>query len=121
MTPRSRHRRISLVSACLLGISCRLYTQQPPASATLIFHFERAGLPVPEYTLTVHEDGTGTYTASYTAPAPETNPRYAAAATVASPPQLVTRPITLSHATTARLFDRVRSTSHFQGGCESHQ
>ena len=93
---------------------------QPPA--VLSFHFERTGLPVPEYTLTVHEDGTGTYAATYLAPPPDSS-RYGpsnVSSPVAAPAQ-VTRPITLSPQTTARLFERVRSTNGFRGGCDSKQ
>jgi hypothetical protein len=94
-----------------------LNAQQPPS--VLVYHFEHAGLPVPEYTLTLQEDGSGTYAATYTAPPIDS--RYGSPAAAVAPPTKTTRPITLTQATTARLFERVRATNHFQGGCESKQ
>ena len=112
MMTRTHH----LLPALLFATSA-LCAQQPPA--VLLYHFEHPGLPVPEYTLTVQEDGTGTYAATYVEPAADS--RYASPIAVASPPVKVTRPISLTPTTTARLFERVRSTNHFQGGCESKQ
>ena len=92
----------------------------PPANAVLVFHFEHPGLPVPEYTLSLHEDGTGTYSATYAA-APSSGSYYAPASMSASAAASTNRPVTVSHATTVRLFEKVRATNHFQGGCESRQ
>jgi hypothetical protein len=91
---------------------------QPPAAETLTFHFERAALPVPEYTFTLHKDGSGTYTASYAAQVPSSKyaPTYPGVA--AAPVTPTTRPITLSPKTTALLFDRARSADNFRT-CES--
>ena len=104
----------------LLLLSALGACAQPPSSAVLMFHFERPGLPVPEYTLTVHEDGSGTYAATYTAPPPDphSGSSYVAAQAAAAPTQ-VARPILLSAPTTARLFERVRSTNQLRDGCES--
>ena len=113
MTTRPYH----LLPALLMLATSTLCAQAAPA--VLVYHFEHAGLPVPEFTLTVKEDGTGTYAATYTAPPLDS--RYASPSAVVAPPTNTTRPITLTPATTARLFERVRSTNHFQGGCESKQ
>ena len=86
----------------------------------IAFHFVNPGLPVPDFTLTIHEDGRGTYTATYIAPPPDSRygPSYVAAnATPAT--TKVTQAIVLTPATTAQLFERVRSTDHFHNGCES--
>jgi hypothetical protein len=115
MMPRLHH----LLPALLLLAAPALPAQQPPAAAVIVYHFERPGLPVPEFTLTVHEDGSGSYAATYTAPPVDS--RYASPAAVAAAPTKITRPISLSQATTARLFERVRATNHLQGGCESKQ
>ena len=95
--------------------------QSPSASqaATLTFHFERPGLPVPTYTLVLHPDGTGTYQAQY---APVTQPasRYGGVdASASAPPESVSMPILLSEATTARLFERARTVGYFEHPCES--
>ena len=108
------------LSAILLLSGISACAQQPPASV-LVFHFERPGLPVPEYTLTIHDDGSGSYAATYTAPPADASSRYGnsyvASQAVAQPTQ-VTRPIVLSAQTTARLFERVRSTNQLRD-CES--
>jgi hypothetical protein len=92
---------------------------QPPNDAVLVFHFERPALPVPVYTFTLHQDGTGTYAASYASSVPTSKfaPQYPTAQ--AAPPVETTRPISLSPKTTALLFERVRSTDQFHTGCES--
>jgi hypothetical protein len=89
-----------------------------PAPAEVSFHFVRPGLPVPEYTLTVREDGSGTYAATYNGATVDSkygnyNPVQAVA------PTKITRPVALSAQTTRQLFDHVRSTGNFRGGCES--
>lgn len=91
---------------------------QKPAVETLSFHFQRPGLPVPEYSFNLQTDGTGTYTASYSsvAPASKYAPTYPGVA--APPPTPTTRPITLSAKTTAMLFDRARTADSFRA-CES--
>jgi hypothetical protein len=117
MTSPIRH----LLPALLLA-AVPLAAQSPAApSAVLVFHFEHPGLPVPDYTLTLHEDGSGTYAATY-APAPSSG-SYSSQSTMspAGSSTPTSRPVTVSHATTARLFDKVRSTNRLQSGCESRQ
>jgi len=91
---------------------------QYPAPATVTFHFENAGLPVPVYDLTVHEDGKATYAATYTGPSPEAS-RYGPSYVAAPVSTQVTKEIMLSGSTTAQIFEHVRSTEHFRDGCES--
>jgi hypothetical protein len=81
--------------------------QTPAEPATIVYHFERVGLTVPVYTITLHEDGSGSYKATHlavegVASAGETN-----------------APISLTPATTAKIFQDVRSTDHFHSRCES--
>jgi hypothetical protein len=111
------------VCAILLALPLTLAAQQPPPAA-VTFHFEHAGLPVPDYTLTVHEDGSGSYTATYAASPADTSSKYGysyVAAQAGAASATSTRSITLSAVTTARIFERVRGTDHFRGGCESRQ
>lgn len=75
--------------------------------AVITFQLERPGVPVPSYTFTVHEDGRGSYAATYPAAGYSTGP------------ETVTLPLHLRGATTAALFQKVRSTDHLRGGCES--
>ena len=94
---------------------------QPQTAATLTFHFERPGLPVPVYTLALHPDGSGSYTAQY-APVPQQTSRYGGTDASAPPqetPESVTLPIQLSQATTATLFERARTVGYFQHPCEA--
>lgn len=89
--------------------------------ATLTFHFERPGLPVPDYTVTLHPDGNGTYIAQYAPPSRQSS-RYGGVDTSASAlaaPESVSMPLQLSAATTARLFESARTVGYFQHPCES--
>jgi hypothetical protein len=90
---------------------------QGNAPATIVFHYERQGMPVPVYTITLHEDGTGTYAFKRVAqPAPE---GARAAAVQALPEGDGTQPISVSSATTAHLFEAIRGTDHFRARCDS--
>ena len=108
-----------MIRALLVLLLASAAPAQPPAPATLTFHFQRPGLPVPEYTLTVHEDGTATYDAIYSPPPPDPHAGYSAAAAQTAAPAQVTLLITLSPQTTARLFERVRATGLLRMACES--
>ncbi len=88
------------------------------SAATVTFHFENPGLPVPVYTVTIHEDGSGSYAATYTGPSPAAS-RYGPAYAAAPVTTQISRPIVLTPGTTGQIFERVRSTDHFRGGCES--
>lgn len=98
----------------------------PPADAVLTFHFVRAGMPVPEYTITLHQTGAGSYRAVY-APPVEATSRYGsgygsgASVSAAPAPAEVSRDLTISPQTTARLFEHLHNTARLVGGCESHQ
>jgi hypothetical protein len=89
----------------------------PPQTETIAFHFERPGLPVPVFTLTVHSDGSAVYQASYRPEVPRYSP-YAATIEAQLDTQVTTN-VTLTPATTAKLFDEVRSTHNFAKGCAS--
>ena len=97
-------------------------TSTPPQastqpSQTITFHFERPGLPVPIFTLTVNADGSAVYQASVR---PEVSKYSPYAATIAAQPDTqVTTNVTLTPETTAKLFDEVRSTHEFANGCAS--
>ncbi len=80
---------------------------QTAGPATISYHFERTGMPVPVYTFTVHEDGSGSYKATYTATGGN------------GVSGEVETAISLTPATTAKLFQLVRSTDHFRSKCES--
>jgi hypothetical protein len=115
-----------LASVCLASVS--LAWAQPAFSdtsspgfvaqrSTLVFHFERAGLPVAVYTFTLNSDGTGTYSASYSGPVASF--RYGPDASTSIPPTDETRAVVVSPRIVSRLFERVRSTNHFQTPCAS--
>jgi len=107
-------RPLALLSALIALLAPA--SAQSPAEPELTFHFERAGLPVPVFTFTLHPNGSGTYVASYanSVPASKYSPYPAAAAA----PVETSSPITLSPKTTSLLFDRVRASDHLQN-CES--
>jgi hypothetical protein len=81
--------------------------------AEISFQFERTGLPVPQFKLVIHEDGTGTYLADQAEiPANERSMRGQAA-------QHIDRPLKLSPATTAKIFKSARALNFFKVECAS--
>ena len=69
------------------------------------FKFDRVGLPVPHFTLRIHENGTGTYQADQgEIPATPTSMRGQAA-------QHIDRPINLTSSTVAKIFKDARECS----------
>ena len=107
-----------LVTA-LLG-SCFVATAQTtepaaaaPPTSEVTFQFDRTGLPVPRFTLRIHENGTGTYQADQAeTPATQTSMRGQAA-------QHVDRPISLTSGLVAKVFKAARSLNHFNVECAS--
>jgi hypothetical protein len=78
---------------------------------TVTFQFDRTGLPVPRYTLTVHEDGSGTYHAE------ETERRSADSAVQQVSMKQVDRAVVLTPETTAKIFQIARSLNNFNVFC----
>jgi hypothetical protein len=88
----------------------------PPATASsseVSFKFDRVGLPVPHFTLRIHENGTGTYQADQAEiPATQTSMRGQAA-------QHIDRPINVTPGTVAKIFKDARELNHFSVECAS--
>ena len=111
-----------IVFAALLSSGSSLTTAQTADSANataakpqaeVSFHFERTGLPVPKFTLTVKEDGTGRYEADQAEiPATLNSMRGQAA-------QHIDRPIVLTSGTVPKLFKDAKSLNYFNLDCES--
>jgi len=103
----------------IVALPCASLRAQQPAGDVLVFHFVRPGLPVPEFTFNLNQDGSGTYAASYVSSAPTSKyaPQYTGVPT--APPVQTTRPITLSAKTTSLLFERARNPEGIRAGCES--
>ena len=82
---------------------------------TITFAFSRdlPGVPVPKYTLTIRDDGSGSY-AGEAAPPPT---RYGPPASTAAIP--FQRELHLTSATTARIFDLAAQLDHFNRDCAS--
>lgn len=85
-------------------------TTQPVVS----FQFERAGLPVPKFTIKVQDNGSGTYQADVV---PGVGDSGAAGPTEAT--QHVSRPIALTPATVSEIFKSARALNHFNFECDS--
>jgi hypothetical protein len=83
-------------------------------SSEVSFQFERPGLPVPKYSIVVHEDGTGTYQAQI-APVSGSS----AAMEISAAAQPVSQPIQISNPTTQMIFRTARSLDRFNIPCES--
>ena len=79
--------------------------------ATVTFQFDRTGMPVPRYTLTIREDGGGMYHAE------ETERRSADSAVQQVSMKQVDRPIAISPETTAKIFEAARALNHFNVFC----
>jgi hypothetical protein len=111
LTARSRR----IASFCLLFFTGAGFAQTQPqaAAAEVSFHFERPGLPVPKFTLTVDESGVAGYEADEVA-----STRGAAEADPA-PTQHLSRTVTLSRATTEKIFANARALDRFNTVCAS--
>jgi hypothetical protein len=87
-----------------------------PASSSLAqvsFSFDRKGVPVPTYRFIVNQDATGAYQG-------QEIPRSSGpVASAELPPQSFRSPISLSPATTARIFSLARQLKHFNIPCAS--
>jgi hypothetical protein len=113
---------MKIAALMVLGIASSALGQpvsstEPPAvlQGQVSFQFERAGLPVPRYTLEIHEDGTGRYQADEAASVP--NQSSSAAQYVGG--KHIDRTIVLSPATVAKIFKQARSLDRFNIGCDS--
>jgi hypothetical protein len=83
------------------------------SAAEVSFQFDRKGLPVPQFTLRIREDGTGRYEADQgEIPATPNSMRGQAA-------QHIDRPINLTSATVTKIFKGARSLNHFNIECAS--
>jgi hypothetical protein len=110
----------------LTAVCCAqsVVSSNPPAAAAVpavskpevSFQFERVGLPVPKFTIVVHEDGTGTYQAQV---APVSGGGGATVQpTTSSPP--VNRPIKISPPMTETIFKTAQALDHFNMECASN-
>jgi hypothetical protein len=106
---------IFAMSSCLLltaqsnGASAGTAAETQPQ---ISFKFERAGVPVSHFIIQIHEDGTGNYQADVT-------PGIGGGSPVAAQLQHVNRTITLTPATTAKLFHAAREQKSFNIDCAS--
>jgi len=97
-----------LVTGCVLA-------QQPDATpARVSFHFERPGLIVPRFTLSINEDGSGSYQAEQVFQ-PQGAREVSAAAS-----QHIERALTLSKPTVEKIFELTRVLDRFHIPCESN-
>jgi hypothetical protein len=84
-----------------------------PKQAEVSFQFDRPGLPVPRFTLRLHEDGTGSYQADQGEIAATANSMRGQAA------QHIDRPIKLTSGTVAKIFKNARAADRFNIECAS--
>ncbi len=100
-----------IAPALLLFSPCAALQAQdaPPARPSVSFSFNRPGLPVPVYQVTIEQDGAGSYKGQY---APQTGASDQS-------PQAFQRPIRVSAATATRVFDLSRQLNHFDKACAS--
>lgn len=112
--------RISLATlAIFTGLWTGIASAQDsaPAAPRVSFRFERAGLAVPRYTLTVFESGEAIYEGEQVPPASSHTVSDAAYIAAATPFKASVR---ISPATTKRVFSDANSLKDFNVQCESH-
>jgi hypothetical protein len=85
--------------------------QAAPTLATITFQFDRNGLPVPRFTIVLHEDGSGTYQAE------EVERRSADSAIQQVSIKQVDRGLNVSAETAAKIFETARSLNRFNLFC----
>jgi hypothetical protein len=105
----------------MIAMAGSAQTSQPApavqsAQPEVSFQFERPGLPVPKFTLVVHEDGTGTYKGEV---APVSGGASSGMLRPSSAGQAIDRVIKLSPATTESIFRTARSLDYFNIACAS--
>jgi hypothetical protein len=81
--------------------------------AEVSFQFDRPGLPVPRFTMTMHEDGTGRYEAD------QAEVKATATLMRGQAAQHVDRQISLTKATAAKVFKAARVLNYFNIECSS--
>jgi hypothetical protein len=108
---------LMVLGAASIALSQPVSSTEPPAvlQGQVSFQFERAGLPVPQYSVEIHEDGTGRYQADEAASVPSQSS--SAAQYVGG--KHIDRVIVLSPATVAKIFKQARSLDHFNIACDS--
>jgi hypothetical protein len=102
----------------LIGIASTLHAQElkpavAPAIAHVTFAFERKGVQVPKYKLTLNSDGTGTYEGQ------EVRYVTVGGTSVANGSQDFNRQISISHATADKVFKLAGQLDHFNKPCAS--
>ncbi|MCU1321354.1 MAG: hypothetical protein JWM43_1003 [Acidobacteriaceae bacterium] len=106
--------RWSVLGALISGMALAQVTPTPSTSgaqATVTYQFDRTGLPVPRFTLVIHEDGTGTYHAE------EVERRSADSALQQVSLKVIDRPLTVSAETATKVFAAARALKFFDIFC----
>lgn len=108
---------VLLISALSIG-TMRAQDSKPadPSTSThsqVSFSFERRGLVVPKFQLTVRDDGTGLYEGEEVQNASTSN------TSVAPPPQEFRRPLNISQPTVKRIFTLSKQLNQFNTTCTS--
>lgn len=107
---------VGVVLAITSGLAFAAQATEATAAAKpaeVSFQFERAGLPVPRFTLRVEEDGTGSYQADEVeSPADKGTVQYAS-------PKHIDRTLTLTQPTVSKIFKSARELDRFDMACEA--
>jgi hypothetical protein len=103
------------------GMGVMAQTAAPPVDVAatrpeVTFKFERVGVPVPHYTILLREDGTGRYQADEAVVSPSMQSSSAMQYTGG---RHIDRPMTLSPATTEKIFKTARALNFFNVECAS--
>jgi hypothetical protein len=113
MKPAALASTTTLILCLSLHLPAQTAPSATPTQPTVSFLFDRPGVPVPHYLIHVQQDGTGTYQADIAQGISSASSMRVESA------QHVDRPITLSSATTAKIFKAAHELKHFNVACAS--
>lgn len=106
---------LSLTPVLSAQASQAVMAQTVVTQPIITFQFERAGLPVPKFTIKVQENGSGTYQADVVPGVGS----YEGVSMPSEATQHVSRAIALTPATVAEIFKTARALNHFNVDCDS--
>ncbi len=104
-----------MLGVCSAAAVAQVAETPAAGTATVRFQFERRGVPVPHFRLTVHEDGTGSYEADEVVP----EAHAAGSGGGAEATTHVERQVPIGAATTQKIFKTARAEKNFNTVCAS--
>jgi len=107
---------LKALALALLLCASSVWAQSP---AKVMFHLDREGLEIPRFTLSVDEQGKAEYHAEVAAPKSQPATQPGEPAEPSAPLPAIERKVTLSAATTEKIFALAREADRFNVTCEA--